>query len=71
MIFRQLVNNTRAGYLLETVNDFQCNGAVPKILKRELVQGADYDSPEQAQADIFKYIETYDTPKMSSDFIAC
>lgn len=30
-----------------------------QTLKRELVQGANYDSPEQAQMDIFKYIETY------------
>lgn len=30
-----------------------------RTLKRELVQGADYDSPEQARMDIFKYIETY------------
>ena len=30
-----------------------------RIVKRELVQGANYDDPEQAQMDIFKYIETY------------
>ena len=30
-----------------------------RTLKRELVQGAGYDNPEQAQLDIFKYIETY------------
>lgn len=30
-----------------------------RILKRELVQGTKYDNPEQAQLDIFKYIETY------------
>ena len=30
-----------------------------RTLKRELVQGADYDNPEQARMDIFKYIETY------------
>lgn len=30
-----------------------------RTLKRELVQGAKYDNPEQAQLDIFKYIETY------------
>ena len=30
-----------------------------RTLKRELVHGADYDNPEQAQMDIFKYIETY------------
>ncbi len=30
-----------------------------QTLKRELVQGADYDDPEQARLDIFKYIETY------------
>ena len=30
-----------------------------RTLKRELVQDADYDNPEQACMDIFKYIETY------------
>ena len=30
-----------------------------RTLKKELVQGANYDNPEQAQIDIFKYIETY------------
>lgn len=30
-----------------------------KTLKRELVKGANYNSPEQAQMDIFKYIELY------------
>lgn len=30
-----------------------------RTLKRELVQGANYDNPEQALRDIFKYIETY------------
>jgi len=30
-----------------------------RTLKRELVQGAKYDNPEQARMDIFKYIETY------------
>ena len=30
-----------------------------RTLKRELVQGADYDTPEQARMDIFKYIEAY------------
>ncbi len=30
-----------------------------RTLKRELVQDADYDNPEQARMDIFKYIETY------------
>ena len=28
-------------------------------LKRELVQDAHYDNPEQARMDIFKYIELY------------
>ena len=28
-------------------------------LKRELIQDAKYESPEQAQKDIFKYIEMY------------
>ena len=30
-----------------------------RTLKRELVQAANYDSPEQARMNIFKYIETY------------
>ncbi|MPM22093.1 hypothetical protein SDC9_68543 [bioreactor metagenome] len=30
-----------------------------RTLKRELVQDANYDDPEQARRDIFKYIETY------------
>ena len=30
-----------------------------RTLKRELVQDANYDNPEQARLDIFKYIETY------------
>ena len=30
-----------------------------RTLKRELVEGANYDNPEQARMDIFKYIETY------------
>ena len=33
-----------------------------RTLKRELVQDADYDNPEQARMDIFKYIETYYIP---------
>ena len=30
-----------------------------RTLKRELVQDANYDDPEQARMYIFKYIETY------------
>lgn len=30
-----------------------------RTLKRELVQDANYDDPEQARRDVFKYIETY------------
>lgn len=30
-----------------------------RILKRELVQDAHYDNPEQAREDIFSYIELY------------
>ena len=30
-----------------------------QTLKRELVQDAHYDNPEQARMDIFKYIELY------------
>jgi len=38
-----------------------------RTLKRELVHGANYDNPEQAQMDIFKYIETcYNTKRIHS-----
>lgn len=30
-----------------------------RTLKRELVQDANYDNPEQARQDIFSYIELY------------
>ena len=30
-----------------------------RTLKRELIHGAKYENPEQAQIEIFKYIETY------------
>ena len=30
-----------------------------RTLKRELVQDAHYDNPEQARQDIFRYIELY------------
>lgn len=30
-----------------------------RTLKRELVQDANYDNPQQARQDIFKYIESY------------
>jgi len=30
-----------------------------RTLKREFVQDANYDNPEQARMDIFKYIELY------------
>lgn len=30
-----------------------------RTIKRELIQDAKYESPEQAQKDIFKYIEMY------------
>jgi putative transposase len=30
-----------------------------RTLKRALVQDTDYDNPEQARMDIFKYTETY------------
>lgn len=40
-----------------------CDNAVMesfyKTLIRELVKGANYNSPEQAHMDIFKYIELY------------
>jgi hypothetical protein len=29
-----------------------------RALKKELVQDADYDNPEQARMDAFQYIET-------------
>ena len=38
-----------------------------RTLKRELVQDANYDNPEQARMDIFKYIELYyNTKRMHS-----
>lgn len=30
-----------------------------RTIKRELIQDAKYETPEQAQKDIFKYIEMY------------
>lgn len=30
-----------------------------KAIKRELIQGAKFKTPEQAQREIFKYIELY------------
>lgn len=30
-----------------------------RTLKTQLVEGANYDNPEQARMDIYKYIETY------------
>ena len=38
-----------------------------RTLKRELVKGSNYDNPEQARLDIFKYIECYyNTKRMHS-----
>jgi putative transposase len=34
-----------------------------RTIKRELIQGARYETPEQAQYDIFKYIELYHNTK--------
>ena len=34
-----------------------------RTLKRELIQGANFDTPDQAQREIFKYIELYYNPK--------
>lgn len=34
-----------------------------RTIKRELVQGAHFETPEQAQMEIFKYIELYYNPK--------
>lgn len=34
-----------------------------RTIKRELIQDAKYESPEQAQKDIFKYIEMYSNTK--------
>ena len=42
-----------------------------RTLKRKLVQGADYDNSEQAQADIFKYIETYYNTKRLHSALGC
>ncbi|WP_429084187.1 IS3 family transposase [Brassicibacter mesophilus] len=30
-----------------------------KIIKRELIQDANFEAPEQAQQEVFKYIELY------------
>ena len=30
-----------------------------RTIKRELIQGANFETPEQAQMEIFKYIELY------------
>jgi putative transposase len=30
-----------------------------RTLKRELIEDASYDTPEQTRMEIFKYIETY------------
>lgn len=38
---------------------YQANKTAYRTLKRELVQDAHYDNPEQARMDIFKYIELY------------
>ena len=38
-----------------------------RTLKRELIKDSNYENPEQAQIDIFKYIETYyNTKRMHS-----
>lgn len=38
-----------------------------KTIKRELIQDAHYETPEQAQKEIFKYIELYyNTKRMHS-----
>jgi len=38
-----------------------------KTIKRELIHGANFETPEQAQMEIFKYIETYyNTKRMHS-----
>ncbi len=34
-----------------------------RTLKRELVQGANFETPEQAQKQIFEYIELYNNTK--------
>ena len=37
--------------------------SVYKTIKRELIHGANFATPEQAQIEIFKYIETYNNTK--------
>lgn len=38
-----------------------------RTIKRELIQGSKYKTPEQAQTEIFKYIELYyNTSRMHS-----
>ncbi|MDR4328387.1 transposase [Bacillus pseudomycoides] len=39
-----------------------------KTIKRELIQGAKFKTPEQARKEIFKYIELYYNPKKNAFF---
>ncbi|AVD54512.1 hypothetical protein CKF96_03850 (plasmid) [Priestia filamentosa] len=42
-------------------------GAFYKTLKRELIHGAKFKTPEQARKEVFKYIELYyNTKRMHS-----
>ncbi|EUJ51754.1 IS3 family transposase [Listeria rocourtiae] len=42
-----------------------------KILKKELIHDVNFDNPEKAQLEIFRYIETcYNTKRVHSSFIA-
>jgi hypothetical protein len=43
-------------------NDNAVMDSFYRALNRELVQDANYDNPEQAHMEIFKYIETYFLP---------
>jgi transposase InsO family protein len=36
-----------------------CSVIDNRTIKRELIQGSKYETPEQAKAEIFKYIELY------------
>ena len=42
-----------------------------RTLKRELVQDAHYDNPEQARQDIFRYIELYYNTKRIHSALGC
>ncbi len=49
------------------VSSHSMMGSFYRTLKRELIQNAKFETPEQAQMEIFKYIELYyNTKRMHS-----